>query len=537
MPAFMRSFPFSQNLHVANKDTPSLKHTPSTISSASRSSLSISIRSRVSSIASKFHLRRSRTLSSKSAIQHISNVPWPRSPSRSPSPPSPDIRPPSGLGRRASSISDFEMPNVDSPVSPRGSSFPKSANPSTTPVVVVRPDSAASFTSSHHSRRARSLSSPALLGSVNEFPESRAPVVLSTAQEFEPRTPRHARRQARQNPPIPLSLVLAHISRVHLPALALVSKRFCSAAQLSLYRTPELTPTSTDACIATLASAPHLAALVTSLALPTYPPTPSASFQLALALALRSMRALDALTLPTFDSDLLGALPPSAPLTRLTLTADTLPFAFFDRFLVARPDITHLALPNFVGVPPGAREVPPAAVPDLAALDASPGLAAALAKGRSLRRVTLRVASTLYDGLRPAALFDALGGELRELALVLAPDVDARTRGRLLGALAKTGAELEVLEVDLEGKSDEVTLQVLYKQVGMLLPNVRALHTLRLRAVRTASAQTQTSAEAEEGPARLAVWTRPPLGSTLRRIVFPSGSRWELERGEWVRVN
>ena len=74
-----------------------------------------------------------------------------------------------------------------------------------------------------------------------------------------------------------------------------------------------------------------------------------------------------------------------------------------------------------------------------------------------MERVTLRVASTLYDGLRPAALFDALGSELKELALVLAPDVDARTRGRLLGALAKTGEGLEVLELRLEGKSDEVS--------------------------------------------------------------------------------
>ena len=31
-----------------------------------------------------------------------------------------------------------------------------------------------------------------------------------------------------------------------------------------------------------------------------------------------------------------------------------------------------------------------------------------------------------------AALFDALGSELKELAVVLAPHVDARTRGRLL---------------------------------------------------------------------------------------------------------
>jgi hypothetical protein len=59
----------------------------------------------------------------------------------------------------------------------------------------------------------------------------------------------------------------------------------------------------------------------------------------------------------------------------------------------------------------------------------------------------LRVASTLYDGLRPAALFDALGSQLRELVLVLAPDVGARTRGRLLGALAKSVEGMEALEL------------------------------------------------------------------------------------------
>ena len=134
------------------------------------------------------------------------------------------------------------------------------------------------------------------------------------------------------------------------------------------------------------------------------------------------------------------------------------PFASFHQFLPARPHIVQLVLPNFVGVPPGAGEVPSTAVPALAALDASPELAVALAAGRPLSRVILRVASTLYDGLRPAALFAALGGseQLKEPVLVLAPDVDARTRGRLLGALAKTGAELEVLELNLEGMSNEV---------------------------------------------------------------------------------
>jgi hypothetical protein len=42
--------------------------------------------------------------------------------------------------------------------------------------------------------------------------------------------------------------------------------------------------------------------------------------------------------------------------------------------------------------------------------------------------------------------------------------------------------------------------EALYKQVGTLLPGVRALRTLRLRAVRTT-----TAAESEESPSRLAV--------------------------------
>jgi hypothetical protein len=60
----------------------------------------------------------------------------------------------------------------------------------------------------------------------------------------------------------------------------------------------------------------------------------------------------------------------------------------------------------------------------------------------------------MYDGFRPAALFDASGSQLREL--VLMPDVDARTRGRLLSALAKSAEGMDTLELRIEGKSDEV---------------------------------------------------------------------------------
>lgn len=523
MPSFMRRFKHSQNLDTA--DTPSLMHSPSTISSTSRSSISISLRRRMNTIASKLQFRRGRT-SSKGAISHISTVPWSRSPSHSPPPPSPDIRPPSGLGRRASIISELDTAYADSPVTP---SFPRMSEMfPRVPTYIVPPSARSSFQT--HPARSRTLSSPAFLHSLTDSP----PPSVPTAQAYESRSPRLARQRARQSPPIPLSLVLAHVPRSRLPVLARVSKRFSAAAQLALYRTLELSADNADACIARLAGAPHLAELVTTLALRAYPRAHGASFVLALALALRSMRALSALTLPAFDAELLAAAP--GTLARLTLLADTLPYAFFDDFLAApaRARLTHLALPNFVGVPPAAHDVPPAAAPRLAALDSSPGLAAALAPGRPLRRVTLRIASTLYDGLRPAALFGALGGALKELVLVLAPDVDVRTRGRLLGALAKTGAGLELLELSLEGTSDEVSLQALYKQVGALLPDVRALRTLRLRATLAA----EDSAKAEEGPSRFVAWTRPPLGSALRCVVFPSGARWEVEqREEWVRVN
>jgi hypothetical protein len=66
--------------------------------------------------------------------------------------------------------------------------------------------------------------------------------------------------------------------------------------------------------------------------------------------------------------------------------------------------------------------------------------------------------------------------------------------------------------------SFQVALQALYKQVGTLLPNVRALHRLHLLAVRTATAV--ASEDSKEGPKWLAVWTRPREGLALRCMVL-----------------
>jgi len=76
--------------------------------------------------------------------------------------------------------------------------------------------------------------------------------------------------------------------------------------------------------------------------------------------------------------------------------------------------------------------------------------------------VALRVAGTLYGDLRPGALFIDVGRELKELALVLALEIDARTRRRLLGVLPNTGEGLEVLDLRVEGRSDEVSSWPLY---------------------------------------------------------------------------
>ena len=112
---------------------------------------------------------------------------------------------------------------------------------------------------------------------------------------------------------------------------------------------------------------------------PGVPFSRDSPFNWALRFALPSMRAFATRIVPAFDADHL--LAPPLALMRLTLLADTLSFSFFGKFLAAQPHVIHLALPNFVGVPPDAGEVLSTAVPHFTTLDASLGLAVALAPG------------------------------------------------------------------------------------------------------------------------------------------------------------
>ncbi|KAI0067419.1 hypothetical protein BV25DRAFT_1099375 [Artomyces pyxidatus] len=370
-----------------------------------------SLRKRVSVFASKLSLRPTRS-PSKAALSNVAL--WSeRSLSRSPSPPSPDIRRPSGLGRRASLIS-----LTTSPKSPR---FPT---------------------------RARTISSPNLL-QIAPAPSRPRPMSL-----------------------ISLSLIFTHLPRNALPTLARVSKDFRTAALAELYGTLDLSPPlpldAVDRCIARLAFNRILAALVRTLVLPVFPHT-SASFSVALGLAINNMPQLSSLTLPMFDVDIVHGL--AGSLQSLTLLSETVPDALYTSFLPSQDALTHLALPNLVSPP---LSLPPETLSKLSSLIAPPALAMSLAPGRTLACVSLHVESTLYDGLRPAALMDALEG-VRELRMILSRGVDTRTRARLVGALGRVGPRLRLLEIRMEGTSDET----LYKQISGLLPVTPALRVLR----------------------------------------------------------
>ncbi|KAH9009077.1 hypothetical protein EDB84DRAFT_1224463 [Lactarius hengduanensis] len=262
-PSFVRRFKLSQNLDI--KDTPGLMNSPS--------SISISLRRRMTNIAPMLYFRRGRGRPSSKAISHISGVPWPRSPRHSPSPPPPDICPPSGLGRRASIISEPDMACTDSLVSP---SFPRLSEmfPSTH---IIPPSARFSFQTAPQPRPHTQLTRIPSLPCILSLPDRvRARTCTATApahHSVRPTGIRTAQPTARptaggQSPPILLSLVLAHVTCSRLLVLARVSKRFSAAAQLALYRTLELSADDADACVAQPAGASHLAAP----ALRAYPP-------------------------------------------------------------------------------------------------------------------------------------------------------------------------------------------------------------------------------------------------------------------------
>jgi hypothetical protein len=113
------------------------------------------------------------------------------------------------------------------------------------------------------------------------------------------------------------------------------------------------------------------------------------------------MRALATLTLPAFDADLIAVVPPT--LARLTLLCVLGPVprrAPADR-PPRSPKFRRLASGCLGGARNGCASSRQA--------QREPGSRSGSPPGCPVRRVTLRAASTLYDGLHPVALFDGWG--------------------------------------------------------------------------------------------------------------------------------
>ncbi|KZV61860.1 hypothetical protein PENSPDRAFT_739676 [Peniophora sp. CONT] len=274
--------------------------------------------------------------------------------------------------------------------------------------------------------------------------------------------PRARKRLARQNPPVPLSLLFAHIPRRDLPSLARVNKRFCASARAALYthivlplppsHLPALTVNvtshsrdgsgaegevipvggdeeddddsdRTDALLARLALSPHLTSLIESFALLTPPGNaqPGGTFDAALALALRGMVRMRTLRVPRIPGAVceagFGFKVPKDGIVRVD--GQTVPEGFWkvlagavggDRDESREGRLKRLELPHVRDVcSPTDEGVRDGAI-GLQELVAQPAVVTKIARacGSRLRRVEMHVESTLYEGLRPGDAFKSL---------------------------------------------------------------------------------------------------------------------------------
>ncbi|KAH9062490.1 hypothetical protein EDB83DRAFT_2519992 [Lactarius deliciosus] len=143
----------------------------------------------------------------------------------------PSLSPPSGIGQRASIISELDKACTDSPVSP---SFPRMSEmfPSI-PTYIVPTQCTVLLPDACH-------------------PRPHSPHPHSCTPRPSPRPHLHCRRHASPRSRYHSSL---RTSRSWLPVLARVSKPFSAAMQVALYRTLDLSADDADACVARLAGA------------------------------------------------------------------------------------------------------------------------------------------------------------------------------------------------------------------------------------------------------------------------------------------
>ncbi|KAG1871762.1 hypothetical protein DFJ58DRAFT_469446 [Suillus subalutaceus] len=306
-----------------------------------------------------------------------------------------------------------------------------------------------------------------------------------------------------------LEAILSFLPKFDLPRIALVSAQLCDVSRNTLYRILDFQSISepqVEKLCRTLATHPSLAARVQSFSCHFWPATTSSDGHLIpsldLTTALHNMSNLESLTLRTFVPVFSQSPSLSFRLKTLVILDDTISVEqIIDilHFLRNQSSLQYLAFPNVVENPflpessfhqhifaSGlARET---ILPSLSQLHAPPRLMMAICSllGQALQTVVLDITTTLYTGLRPAALLRAIQG-VSKLDVVFTHEVDKRTVEKFLGAaggiLSGSGAAnsrgLTVLEVEVLWMDDD-TAEILYGIIDAVISRFNGLRTLKL---------------------------------------------------------
>jgi hypothetical protein len=232
-------------------------------------------------------------------------------------------------------------------------------------------------------------------------------------------------------------------------------------------------------------------------------------------------------------------------------------------FLRNQTSLQSLALPNAIEEPcssdDSSHQGPVASglaqetiLPSLSQLHAPPQLITRICSllAHPLHTVVLDVTTTLYTGLRPAAVLRAIQG-VSELDIVFTYEVDKRTVEKFLGAAGgilsesdgRNGRGLTVLEVEvlwMEDDTAEVSgvsriqtsliltlcMQILYGIIDSIISRYNGLHTLKLTTpFRSRHTQISTSLSSVPFPLPIPspIPTTPTTGLSSMLITSPVG--------------
>ncbi|KAK0477161.1 hypothetical protein EDD18DRAFT_1337998 [Armillaria luteobubalina] len=393
-------------------------------------------------------------------------------------------------------------------------------------------------------------------------------------------------------PPLPVEIltsILSSIPRTSLPALALLSRDFLSAAQAILYGDLDMRDVrNPDTLWIYLVTRRDLTSLTHTLRVPAWPSAQTRAYLIPRVLA--RMDNLRSLSLPSFDLHILrhhsafGLRHIEFSNTRLSEQAEAELLMWLDgqtnvvslRFPLLVDDVDEDASPPtplpstptrirllsapttpskpFLFPMPPLSPLPPTPtptqdtfshttetlLPNLTALQGPPRLIILLAPSRPLIDVSITISTPIYDGFRPTTTLESLPPSVRHLRFAF-KSVGKRTEEKTLRSAVVVCPAIEELEI--EGDAGEACW-------CSIVPYFKSLCVLIMRKPGTAQVKTAREELDERFPLPKRARTRSTSSTishsghsmvvseraraarlanacpALQRVVFPNGVQW-----------